>query len=200
MATSTEVATIPDHPPVTTSGVVAKFDPTTRVLIFQDGRTVKLTDQSQVLQPKVLQPVDLGSIKSGDRVVVQNAMPVAVKSASKSGKRQRMATVASVDQQTQIVRMTDGSAVRVTPSTNLHRGLDGPAVVLADLQPGDELVIIMMDETTPTTGASATTGAQATTGTRPEEASALPGRVVTGAPSDPSDASELMVFREVQAP
>ena len=187
---------IPGHPPVTTTGVVAKFDPATGILAFQDGRAVKLTDQSQVLQPKVLQPVDLAAIRPGDRIVVQNALPIGVRSASKAGKRQRMGTVASVNQQKQTVQMRDGSVVRVTPSTNMHQGTDGPVLVLTDLRPGDELVIVIMDHAA-TAPPAATTGAP-TTGT---QQSALPSQArITGAPSDPTDANELMVFREAQAP
>ena len=52
-AASTTVAPLPGHPPVTTSGVVAKFDSTNGVMVFQDGRTVKLTDQSQIVAAKV---------------------------------------------------------------------------------------------------------------------------------------------------
>lgn len=50
MSTLTEgPAPIPDHPPVTTSGVVASFDVTGGIVTFQDGRMVKLTDGSTVL-------------------------------------------------------------------------------------------------------------------------------------------------------
>lgn len=187
---------IPGHPPVTTTGVVAKVDPASGVLIFQDGRAVKLTPESQVLQPKVMQPVDPAAIRPGARVVVQNALPIGVRTASATGKRQRMATVAAVDQQKQTVQMTDGSTVRVTPSTMMHKGTEGAALVLADLRPGDEVVIVMREKLA--VGPPAATGGAPTTGTQP---SALPSQtVVTGAPSDPSDASELMVFRETEAP
>ena len=186
---------IPDHPPVTTTGVVAKFDPTTGVLLFQDGRAVKVTSESQVLQPKVMQPVDPAVIRPGDRIVVRNALPIGVRTASKAGKRQHMGTVASVNQQSQTVQMTDGSVVRVTPSTNVHRGAEGAAFVLTGLRPGDEIVIVMVDSAAgalpPGTAGAPTAGAQP---------SALPQTTITGAPSDPTDASELMVFRETEAP
>ena len=51
-AASTTVTPISGHPPVTTSGVVAKFDSTNGVMVFQDGRTVRLTDQSQLVDAK----------------------------------------------------------------------------------------------------------------------------------------------------
>jgi hypothetical protein len=193
---SAAMTAIPGHPPVTTTGVVAQFDPTTGVLIFQDGRAVKVTPQSQVLQPKVMQRKDPAAIRPGDRVVVHNALPIGVFSASSAGKQQRMATVASVDQQKRTVQMTDDTSVRLTPSTNMHKGTDGAAMGLADLRPGDELVIVVTETGAP--GPPASTSGSATTGTQP---SALPGQPRTmGAPSDPSDASELMVFRETEAP
>ena len=61
-----------------------------------------------------------------------------------------------------------------------------------------------MEEVAP---ASATTGSSSTTGTQTSMStgttgspSELPRNVITGAPSDPSDANELIVFREAQAP
>jgi hypothetical protein len=204
-AASTSVAAIPGHPPVTTSGVVSTFDSTNRALVFQDGRSVLLTDQSQILAAKTQQPIDPSAVRPGDRVVVQNALPVGLSSLAK-GKRQRAATVASVDQTSQLVLLTDGSTVRVSPSTQMTMGPGGQTVVLTDLRPGDELIIVMADEAQPSaSGSSATTGTQpamtkgssaATTGSPSE----LPRNVVTGAPSDPSDASQLIIFREAQAP
>ena len=197
-AASTAVAPLPGHPPVTTSGVVAKFDSTNGVMVFQDGRTVKLTDQSQIVAAKTQQPIDPRAIRPGDRVVVQNALPAGLSSVAK-GKRQRATTVASVDQQNQLVRMTDGSTVRVTPSTRMTMGPGGQTIVLTDLRPGDELIIVM-EEVAPAS-ATTTTGTQTSmsTGTTGSP-SELPRNVITGAPSDPSDASELIVFREAQAP
>ena len=200
-AASTSVAPLPGHPPVTTSGVVAKFDSTSGVLVFQDGRTVKLSDQSQIVAAKTQQAIDPRAVRPGDRVVVQNALPAGLSSVAK-GKRQRAATVASVDQQNQLVQMTDGSFVRATPSTRMTMGSGGQTIVLTDLRPGDE-VIIVMDETAPAVSSSSGTQTSMNTGPRPATTgspSELPRNVITGAPSDPSDASELIVFREAQAP
>jgi len=175
---------------VTETGVVATFDPATRFLAFQDGRAVKLTWQSQVLQPKVMQPVDPAAIRPGDRVVVQNALPIGVRTGSSAGKRQHMGTVASVNQQKQTVQLTDGGVIRVTPSTSMHTGMEGTVLALTDLRPGDEVVVLMPTTGTPTTR-------YATTGSQP---SAAPQAVITGSPSEPSDANEMMVFREMEEP
>jgi hypothetical protein len=200
---SVEATPIPGHPPITTTGVVAKVDPAAGVLVFQDGRMVKLTEQS-----KVLVPVDVSAVRPSTPVVVRNAMPVAVKSAKApmSATRQKMGTVAAVDQQDQLVRLTDGSAVRVSPSTNMHMGTEGKTIVLTELRPGDELVIVMAEAPPSASGTPSAAGAQPAPGAAPGGArstadpSALPRTGLTQAPSDPSDAVELMVFRETQAP
>jgi uncharacterized lipoprotein YajG len=203
-AASPAVAPLPGHPPVTTSGVVAKFDSANGVLVFQDGRTVKLTDQSQLVAAKTQQLIDPRAVRPGDRVVVQNALPAGLSSVAK-GKRQRAATIASVDQQGRLVRMTDGSTVHVTPSTRMTMGSGGQTIVLTDLRPGDEVIIVTAEIAPAASSSSATTGTQtsvntgsrATTTGSPSE---LPRNVITGAPSDPSDANELILFREAEAP
>jgi hypothetical protein len=175
---------------VTETGVVATFDPATRFLAFQDGRAVKLTRQSQLLQPRVLRPLDPVAIRPGDHVVVQNALPIGMRTGSSAGKRQHVSTVAAVNQQRQTVQLTDGSVIRVTPSTNMHEGMEGGVLVLTDLRPGDEVIIVMPTVSTPTTRSP-------TTGSQP---SAAPQTVITGSPSEPSDVNEIMVFRETKAP
>lgn len=170
---------------------------------------MKLTDQSQLLPAEGMQPVDPAAIRPGDRVVVQDALPIGVRTASKAGKRQRMGTVASVNRQRQTVQMTDGSVIHVTPSTNMHMGTDAAALMLTDLHPGDEVVIIMTETAAAAPGAvtsgATTSGMQTSTVPPPPgtatQPSALPSQAtITGAPSDPTDASDLMVFREAQAP
>ncbi len=61
---------VPGQPPVTVSGVVAGFDAATGILTFADGRMVKLTSQSQIIQ------MDGIALRPGVRVVVQNTLPV----------------------------------------------------------------------------------------------------------------------------
>jgi hypothetical protein len=198
--TQSEVVTpIPAHPPVTTSGVVASVDPAAGIVAFRDGRRMKLTDTS-----KVLQPVDPRAVRPGEAVVVRDALPMAMQTASApaaAARRQKMATVASVDHANGLVHTMDGDVVRVTPDTKMHTGTTGPAMVLTDLRPGDELIIVMIDEPAPVTsapsgaGTSTTSGTRATTGGVATAPSALP-RAAAGVPRT---ASELMVFRR-QAP
>jgi hypothetical protein len=63
---------VPGHPPITASGVVAGYDSGTGILSFEDGRMVKLTNQSRV------QPGGTAALRQGERVVVYNAMLVGV--------------------------------------------------------------------------------------------------------------------------
>jgi hypothetical protein len=195
---------IPGHPPVTVSGIVASLDPATGVLTFKDGRQVRLTDQS-----KILQPTDARSVRPGELVLVRDALPIGVRTASTgpgTGRRQRMATVSSVDQANQLVQLTDGTSIRVPPSTNMHMGTAGEIVLLTDLRSGDELVIIVSDDTPSMSGTpgAATTGAGTTGAMTGRDAtgspSALPRQgMATGGSTVPTEPAELMVFRN-QAP
>jgi hypothetical protein len=188
---------IPGHPPVTVSGMVAGLDPATGVLTLQDGRTVRLTDRS-----KILQPADPRAVQPGDLVVVRDALPIGVRAVSSgpgTGKGQRMATVASVDQANQVVRLTDGSSLRVTLATNLHVGTGGEVLLLSDLRSGDELVIVVADEVPMASGALGGGTTDAMSGRDvPGSPSALPRQGVAAAvPTAPAVASELMVFRNL---
>ena len=163
---------IADHPPITVSGVVKGFDPATDVLSFEDGRMVKLTGRSTVAQPAG------AAIRAGDRVVLQDVLPVGVHAGVKVlavGKPQRMAVVSAVDEPTGLVRLADGSIVRVTGSTNVHLGAAGSSVALTELAPGDQVVIVLTDPADPG-----------------EAASALPRQDLE---PRPFEAAEVMLFR-----
>jgi hypothetical protein len=173
---------IPGHPPVTASGVVASYDTGTSILRFEDGRMVKLTNRTVALQPRT------NVIRIGDLVVLQDVLPVGVQSGTKTlalGRRQRMGRVATVDESRGLVRLTDGTAVHVARTTNVHVGADGSSVTLAQLQPGDEVVIVVDEGNVARIEPSATADAFP---------SALPRQDLT----DPSiDAGEVMIFRIV---
>lgn len=185
------VAPVPiaDHPPVTTSGVVKGVDPAAGIVAFEDGRMVKLTDQSKVIRPAG------ADIRPGARVVVDNVLPVGVQtvSATTAGeKRQRMGTVASVDGQNGLVRLTDGRSVRVNPATKMRMGAAGQTIVITELRPGDEVVVVLAADPAPAAapGAAPTGDASASPSALPRQAALTP----------PDDASELMVFRAPEAP
>jgi hypothetical protein len=87
------------------------------------------------------------------------------------------------------------------PSTNMHMGTQGRVALLTDLRRGDE-VIIVMTETPPVAAAAPTVVVPAPSGTggSSTDPGALPRAAVTGSPAEPSDADEIMIFREQQAP
>ena len=128
------------HPPVTVSGLVATFDPATDVFRLDDGRMVKLTSQSKIVLPVAR------AIRPGDAVVLHDVLPIGVQSGVKTlavGQPQRMGTIASVEEDRGLVRLTDGTAVRVNRATNVHLGAAGSSVALTQVSPGDELVAVL---------------------------------------------------------
>jgi hypothetical protein len=185
-----DLAPIPGHPPVTVSGHLKSVDTKRGTITFEDGRTVMVSKESEILVP-----VAIDKVKPGTPIVVRNALPVAVSSpslaggpdaarAASAGKTQRAATVESVGQSDQIVRLTDGTWFRLPSSTRVHRGITGPAIGLADLRPGDELVIVTTDS--------------ASTSSTERAPSASPRSTTATAP--PRTPSEVMVFTPVRFP
>jgi hypothetical protein len=182
-------APIPGHPPVTMSGRLKSVDTQLGTITFQDGRTAMLSKESEVLVPASIERV-----QPGIPILVRNALPVAVPSqgltggsdagsAASAGKRQRVATVESIDAASEVVQLTDGTALRVSSGTRVHRGIAGPSIALADLQPGDELVIVSPED-----------GSKTSRETAP---SASHGATTSTAPHAPS---EVMVFTPPLAP
>jgi hypothetical protein len=174
------LAPIPGHPPVTMSGALKSVDPKVGAITFEDGRTVMVSRESEVLVP-----ISVDQVRPGTPIVVRNALPVGVgaRTAVAAGKSQRMATVTSVDESEQLVELTDGTEVRVSSSTQLHHGIDGPSIGLADLRPGDELVIVTDDA-----AVAAERGAAPSASPR------------SSTPEAPRPAREVMIFRPTWIP
>ena len=169
------------HPAVTVTGTVASVDPATGTLRLEDGRTVKLAPESAVSRPGDARRVQAADLRPGDRVVARDVVPVGITAAAKlpAGARLRMATVADVDQASQQIRLADGTAIRVSPSTRIYLGPGGETIVAADLRPGDELVILFPRDGTALEGMRG-----------PASPSALPRQTPPAA-----EASEVRVFR-----
>ena len=141
-----EVAVIPNHPPIRTSGILDTYDPATGLIVFKDGRMVQLTPQSVIVAPAETPR----RLEAGRVVVVQNVLPLGVRTSTAAGynRNQRVGTVDTVDGPTQVVRLTDGQIVRVTPATKVHMGVNGSTVVLQDVRPGDEIIFVVADPNT----------------------------------------------------
>ena len=174
------------HPPVTVNGVVATFDPATDIFRLDDGRMVKLTSQSKVVVPVA------GAIRAGDSVALHDVLPIGVQSGVKTlavGQPQRMGTIASVDEDRGLVRLTDGTAVRVNRSTNVHLGAAGSNVALSQLSPGDELVVVLGSG-----GASADLSSA-------NDLATLPSALAREDAASPAvEAGEVMIFRVPRRP
>jgi hypothetical protein len=160
----------------TVTGIASSFDPSTKVLQLQDGRVVALTGTSRIAGTR-----PGGAVSPGDRVVARDVLPVAAPGSPVPAGRPRMATVAAVDPQRAIVWLTDGTVVRIGPATAIHMG--GQPLLVTDLRPGDELVILRAGETLTDGGAAP---------------SALPRPTSTSRGAGP--AAALLVFRETSQP
>src|SRR5919198_869272 len=105
------VSTPPGHPPIDASGTVASIDRYNGVITLQDGRMLRMTDQTLVWQPS---RIDM--LQPGAQVFVRNAQPV-FSSTPGAPAGTRMGTVLGVDPANALVRLDDGTLVRVTPAT-----------------------------------------------------------------------------------
>ena len=170
------VSTPVAHPPIDASGTVARIDRLNGIITLQDGRMLKMTDQTLVWQPS---RIDM--LYPGGQVFVRNAQPVFASTPGHAPAATRMGTVVSVDPANALIRLDDGTLVRVAPATRLRMG--DRDLLLSDLRRGDEVMI--------TTRPPVVTDAGAVSAL-PREATTL--GVVT------LDASEIHVVRRVQAP
>jgi hypothetical protein len=135
-------ATTPAAAPVEVTGTVASVDAGSGTITLQDGRMLKATDQTIVWQP-----ASLASLKPGSQVLVRGAAASDYRTGAAAGTRNwRMATVSRVDRSAGELRLSDGSTVKVTSATNVHRGAD--RVGLESLEPGSEVVVYTPSATT----------------------------------------------------
>ena len=155
--TQTVPAPVPVATPVNVTGTIARIDPMTQTITFQDGRMVKATGQTIVWQ----QTPAVSSLQPGMQVFVSNATPVgyvpSVPVPAASANQWMLGTVSRVDAQTQQIVLSDGTVIHVGPTASVRAGND--RVGLARLRPGDEIVI----QAQPVTGYVAPSGATVTT-------------------------------------
>jgi hypothetical protein len=115
--------------------VVASVDPATGTITLQDGRVLRLTSRSAVWQTGTLH-----GLRPGSQVFVRGATPVAVHPNATAGIPEwRMGTVRSIDRAAGVVVLTDGTVVRVAPSTLVRRGNE--RVTIDQIAPGSEVVV-----------------------------------------------------------
>ena len=121
--------------PIDVTGSVATVEPNTGTMTLADGRVVRATDTTTIWQTS-----DLQALQPGAQVLIRNGAPAGVESAgaARSGEW-RMGTVSRVDHIDNQVILTDGTVVKVTPSTVLKNGTE--PLTFDKLQPGWEIVV-----------------------------------------------------------
>ena len=117
------------------TGTVASVDPATGTITLQDGRVLKATDQTAIWQPS-----SMTALKPGAQVLVRGAAPTAFQPSPAAGARHwRMATVSRIDRSANELVLNDGTTVKVTSATNVHRGAD--RLGIDQIEPGSEVVV-----------------------------------------------------------
>ena len=132
-------APVPAPPRIDATGVVAQVDPGAGTVTLADGRVLRVTGRTTIWQP-----VNVGSIVPGTSIYVRNAEPVGFQPRAQlravpNTMTYWMGTVRSVDATRSRVELSDGTVVRLRPGARLefHR----QPLAIADLRPGDEIVI-----------------------------------------------------------
>jgi len=120
---------------VDATGRVATVDPATGTLALADGRVLGVTHGTLVWQSSTVQ-----ALRPGEQVLIRDGAQAGVAGRVVSaGGDWRMGTVKHVDSAAGRLLLTDGTVVRVTPSTIVQRGTE--RLTLDALQPGWEIVV-----------------------------------------------------------
>lgn len=155
--------------PVDATGTIASVNPQTGTLTLTDGRVLHATDRTLVWQPTTL-----AALRPGTEVLVRDGQIVAFGPGTPGAAASwRMGTISRVDTAAGELVLTDGTVVRVTAATAVHRGSE--VLTLGRLTAGTEIAVL---------------SARASSGS-PAEGSALP-RQTAVAPV--VDAAEVQVL------
>jgi hypothetical protein len=128
--------------PVNATGTIAFTDAANNTITFQDGRVVRVGPNTTVTQ----QAPAVGSLQPGARVSVRDAMPIAYLPSGTpyaAGTQYMMGTVSRVEPASQQVVLSNGAVVHVGPAAVVRSGNAGTS--LAQLRPGDEIVVQVMN-------------------------------------------------------
>ena len=139
MAAPVAAMPLPAPSPVNVTGTVARTDPLTQTITFQDGRIVRVAPNTMVWQ----QAPAISSILPGAQVFVRDALPLGympsgAASAYPPG-HYMMGTVSRVDPASNQIVLSNGAVVYVSPTATLRSG--GQRVAITNLRPGDEILI-----------------------------------------------------------
>jgi hyperosmotically inducible protein len=117
---------------VDATGTVASVEPASGTLALADGRIVRVTDGTTVWQASTVE-----ALRPGSQVLIRDGR-LEERAASRLADV-RMGTVQSVDRAAGRLVLTDGTIVRVSPSTIVQRRTE--RLTLDALQPGWEIVV-----------------------------------------------------------
>ena len=130
-------AVMAGHPPVDAQGVVAAYDPQTRIVTFQDGRMLRV-------QPgDVWQLASTDGIQPGRQIYARNAEPVGVQTSlapSQAG-AWRIGTVDRVDMANGLLYFRDGGIVGVNAFTPVT--MNGQRVTASQIRSGAQVAVRM---------------------------------------------------------
>jgi hypothetical protein len=128
--------------PVDVSGTIASFDRQTGIITLQDGRMVRLSNDGGT----AWQLVRSDTLRPGSQVFLSRAIPVGFRAAgaapSWNDPNLAMGRVVNVDPGGSQILLSDGTVVRVNPSTSMQ-AVGGQNVTITELSPGDQVVMHM---------------------------------------------------------
>jgi hypothetical protein len=124
------------------AGTVAQVDRQNGVILLQDGRAIRLSDQSVVWQAT---PLD--AIQPGTQIYVPNAQlaarapqqPVVAAPQRPIDASVRVGTVKSLDQNNALIRLVDDTYVKVLRTTRIQSA--GGPMTFSQLRPGDQVAV-----------------------------------------------------------
>jgi len=120
-------------------------DPQNGMITLQDGRVVRLSGQSYVWQATPIQ-----AIHPGSQIFVGNVQPAAASAQQAVAVAPRqpagvatppavVGTVRSVDSNSSVIALKDGTWVKVLPTTRVQSG--GTTLAVSQLRPGDNVAV-----------------------------------------------------------
>jgi hypothetical protein len=136
-APSTGAVAVPTASPAGVLGTVAQVNRQNGVVTLQDGRTLNLSGQSFVWQA-----TPIASLQPGTQIYVANAQPAVAapqQAVAAMPPPAIVGTVRSVDRNSSVIALNDGTYVQVLRKTRLQSG--GRTMALSELRPGDTVAV-----------------------------------------------------------
>ena len=140
---------LPAPSPVSVTGTIARTDPLSQTITFQDGRIVRVAPNTIVWQ----QAPAIGTLQPGAQVFVRDAVPFGYlpsgAAAPAPAGQYVMGTITRVEPVRQEVVLNNGTVVYVGPNAMLRSGAGRLAIT--QLRPGDEILVQATNPAAPAT-------------------------------------------------